>query len=154
MDSLVKFEFEIDIVKIHDIVNDASDLNDNQEMFGELVKITRVKKQLELLLDQVTSIELEAKSAIKGRATELYGANWSAIAGNGYKITKSATGAVFSVLPDATPDADFYEAKLSLNSKLVENYVKETGKLPEGIEYNSTRGSSIRITVKDEDSKT
>lgn len=147
MSEPIKLELEIDLEALKEIIEKATELNDSQELFDSLVEVYRAKKQIGDVLDQLTSIETEAKGLIKNKADTLYGKEWTAIKGNGYKITKSATGSVFNILPDAKPPKEFVVIKETLDSKKVEEFIKEKGKLPKGIEYNPERGSSIRVTV-------
>lgn len=149
MSNIVKLELEINIDELRDIITESKDLNDNEQLFNNLVQFARAKKKINDLLDQIISIEEDAKGLIKSKALALYGNGWQAIKGKGYKISRSQTGAVFSVLPDVKPPKDFLVVKESLDSKKVEQFIKETGKLPKGIEYNPSRGSSLRITVAD-----
>jgi hypothetical protein len=149
MSEPIKLDLEIDLEALKDVVEKAKDLNDNEELFSQLVEVYRVKKQVGDILDQLTSIETEAKGFIKAKADAIYGSEWTAIKGKGYKITKSSTGSVFNILPDVKPPKQFLVIKESLDSKLVENFIKEKGKLPKGIEYNPSRGSSIRVTVNE-----
>lgn len=149
-DNKIKIELELDIEALKEVVEKSKDLNDNQELFSQLVEVYRAKKQIADVLDQLISIETEAKGFIKAKADALYGKEWTAIKGKGYKISKSGTGAVFSIQPDAKPPKKFLVIKESLDSKLVEAHIKETGKLPKGIDYSPNRGTMIRITVNEE----
>jgi len=83
------------------------------------------------------------------RPKALYGPQWQAIKGEGYKITRSYTGSIYEVTGEPAPE--LIEIKKSIKSKLVDEYVKAEGKLPEGIGYNPNRGEAIRITVKDDE---
>ena len=147
MEEVIKIEAEIDIKSLKSSSEDAADLNDNEEVFNKLIEVYRVKKQAEDILDSLKTIEETVKSAIKSRATELYGPEWEAVKGKNYKITRSETGAVFSVAGKV--QKKFIVVKESVDTKAVNQYIKEKGKLPTGLEYNATRGSSIRITVHD-----
>jgi len=149
METKVKIELELDIEALKEVIEKAKDLNDNQDLFSQLVEVYRAKKQVADVLDQLISIETEAKGFIKAKADNLFGKEWSAIKGDGYKITKSGTGSVFNILPEAKPPKKFLVIKESLDSKLVEAHIKETGKLPKGIEYNPSRGSSLRVTINE-----
>jgi len=148
MPNIVKIELEINVDELKDVIKDSTDLNDNEQLFSNLVQFARAKKQIGDVLDQITSIEDEAKGLIKSKAQALYGDGWQAIKGKGYKISRSYTGAVFSL--DGKAPKEFVIVKESLDSKLIENYIKETGKLPKGVSYNPSRGTSLRITVSDE----
>jgi len=149
MHNTLKLDLELDLDQLKESIESAHDLNDNQAVFNQLIEVYRAKKQVSDILDQLISLETEAKGWIKNKANSLYGHKWSAIQGNGYKITQQATGAVFNIIPDTKPAKKFLIVKEALDSKLVELHIKETGKLPKGIEYNPSRGSSIRVSVQD-----
>jgi len=152
MSDTIKIELEVNLDELKDIINDTKELNDNEQLFSQLVQFQRVKKQISEISDQLTSIETEAKSYIKAKADALYGKEWTAIKGTkgkNYKITKSPTGSVFNIMTDKKPPKEFLVIKESLDTELVENFIKEKGVLPKGIEYNPSRGTSIRITVAD-----
>jgi hypothetical protein len=142
----INAEFDIDLVK--ESVEKAKDLNDNEELFEQLVGFEKIKKQASDILDQIKSVEDDVKGLIKTKANALYGNEWEAIKGHNYKITKSPTGSVFNI--DGKPQKKFLVIKESINTKEVNTYIKEKGKLPVGIDYNGERGSSIRITVHQE----
>lgn len=145
----LKIDFEIDINQLKGSIDDSDDLNDNEKLFSKLVEFQRVKEQIKNVLEQVEQIERDAKGTIKQKANQLYGDSWTAIKGDGYKITKSETGAVFNII--GRPQKKFIEIKESVNTKEVLSHIKEKGKLPGGLEYNPSRGTSIRITVHDND---
>ena len=147
MSNKVRLELEIDIDELKSIIDGSKDLNDNQELFQNLTEVYRAKKQVGDLLDQLISIETEAKGWIKSKADALYGKGWTAIKGKGYKISQSGTGAVFNILPNVKPPKEFLVIKETLDSKKVEQHIKETGKLPKGVEYNPDRGTMLRVTV-------
>ena len=144
---------EIDAIKINDdelkqAIASAKDLNDNETAFAELAKVSQVKKQIKDVLDTLESIEADAKSEIDGRAKALYGNDWQAIAGNGYKITRSRTGTVYALNPDVKQAKKYLIIKETINTKLVDAELEVNGKLPKGIEYNPARGTMIRISLK------
>jgi len=147
--SKVRLELEIDIEALRDVIETSKDLNDNNELFVGLTEVYRAKKQVGDLLDQLLSLETDAKGLIKAKADALYGKGWQAIKGKGYKISQSGTGAVFNILPDAKPPKEFVVYKPTLDTKAIETHIKETGKLPRGIEYNLNRGTSLRVVVAD-----
>lgn len=139
---------QIDDEKLKESITAAADLNNNDEAFAELAAIRRFKKQIADALDMVDKIESEAKAAIDARAKTLYGINWQAIAGQGYKITRSKTGSVYNINPELKPSKKFLIVKESVNSKLVDAEVELHGKLPKGIEINPDRGTMIKVTIK------
>lgn len=136
---------EIDVDAIGDAINNATSLNDNDQVFAALASYVLPKKQLEDALDKIASIEAAAKGIIKARAEALYGAEWDAIKGHGYKVSRQPTGAVFEVT--GKPKKEFVITKVSVDSKKVVDYVKANGKMPAGIELNKNRGDSLRVKV-------
>lgn len=144
---------EIDAIKINDdelkqAIASAKDLNDNEAAFAELAKVSQVKKQIKDVLDTLESIEADAKSEIDSRAKALYGSDWQAIAGRGYKISRSKTGSVYNINPELKPNKKYLIIKETVNSKLVDAEVELNGKLPKGIEINPDRGTMIKVTIK------
>lgn len=148
---IVKIDVTIDLKTIRETIDEALDLNDNEELFNKLVDFARTKKILKDAQEQIESVEADVKGLIKAKANALYGNEWEALKGDNYKITKSPTGAVFAI--NGKVKKQFLVVKESVDTKLVNKFIKEEGKLPAGIDYNPERGSSIRITVhEDEDS--
>lgn len=141
-------EIKIDEEALKNSIQEADDLNNNEEMFEKLTQIAVAKKELSEALDQITSIESLAKSEIDSRAKTLYGINWQAIAGSGYKISRSFTGAVYNINPEVKPNKKYLVVKETVNTKAVEAELEMSGKLPKGIEPNKSRGSMLRITLK------
>ena len=141
-------EIKIDDEALKANILEATDLNDNEAMFERLTEIAKAKKELSDALDQITSLESLAKSEIDSRAKTLYGNDWQAIAGSGYKISKSYTGAVYNISPDVKPAKKYLVIKESINTKVVEAELEVSGKLPKGIEPNKSRGTMLRITLK------
>lgn len=144
---------EIDAIKINDdelkqAIASAKDLNDNEAAFAELAKVSQIKKQIKDVLDTLEGIEADAKNEIDGRAKALYGNDWQAIAGKGYKITRSRTGSVYTINPEIKPLKKYLVIKETVNTKLVDAEVEVNGKLPKGIEINPSRGTMIKVTIK------
>ncbi len=136
---------EIDIKAIGEAINGAADLNDNDAIFAALASFSAPQKQLKAALDEITKIESAAKGAIKSHAQALYGDDWDAIKGHGYKVTRQPTGAVFTVT--GKPKKEFIKTTVSVDTKKVEEFTKANGKLPAGIELNKNRGDSLRVSV-------
>lgn len=154
-DQIVTLHYELDTEALAHIIEAASELNDNEQIFAKLVELTTIKTEIQDILDIVEKAEREAKDAIKTKAKTLYGNDWQAIKGNGYKISRVPTGSVYTLNPDVKVKKEFLEIKESVNTKAVELELEKTGKLPKGIEINPKRGESIRITVKlDENTET
>ena len=146
---MIKIEtIKIDDEALKSSILEATDLNDNEAMFAKLTEISKAKKELSDALDQITSLESLAKSEIDSRAKTLYGNDWQAIAGAGYKISRSFTGAVYNISPDVKPAKKYLVIKESINTKVVEAELEVSGKLPKGIEPNKARGTMIRISLK------
>jgi hypothetical protein len=130
-------------------VKGLADLNNSKELYNaiagvqaELDKVLKVQRQLE-------EIQSDLKQVVDLRGTALYGANWKAVEGEGYKIVKSPTGAVYTLQPDSKPSKNFLKIETSVNTDVVNEYIAEhDGKLPKGIDMNPKRGASIRIAVK------
>lgn len=149
MNDVIDIELKVDIKSIRETIENALELNDNQQLFEKIVEFEIVKKQANDLLDTIESIEADVKGLINSKANALYTDKWEAIRGKNYKITKSQTGSVFVI--DGEPSEEFVVIKKSLDTKLVNNFIKETGKLPSGVQYNEGRGSSIRIRASEDD---
>lgn len=141
-------EIKIDEEALKANILEATDLNDNEAMFERLTEITKAKKELSDALDKIAGLESLAKSEIDSRAKTLYGNDWQAIVGSGYKISKSYTGAVYNISPDVKPAKKYLVIKESVNTKAVEAELEVSGKLPKGIEPNKARGTMIRISLK------
>lgn len=141
-------EIKIDEEALKANILEATDLNDNEAMFERLTEIAKAKKELSDALDKIAGLESLAKSEIDSRAKTLYGNDWQAIVGSGYKISKSYTGAVYNISPDVKPSKKYLVIKESVNTKAVEAELEVSGKLPKGIELNESRGTMIRISLK------
>lgn len=147
MDKII-IEIEIDLKELSATMNNAEDLKDNDAIFKALTSFAEPKKVLEDALDELKSVEALAKSAIQAKATTLYGEDWGCIKGHGYKISESATGAVFDVT--GKPNKKFIVTKVAANTKEIEDYIKLNSKLPAGIEVNKNRGKSLRVTLHED----
>lgn len=141
-------DISIDEDELKSLISEAKDLNDHEEMFNKLSEISVLKKEIADALEIVEGVEREAKYTIDDRARELYGNDWQAISGKGYKISRSRTGSVYTILPDIKPQKKFLVIKESINTKAVDAEIEEKGKLPKGVEYNPSRGTMIRITLR------
>lgn len=146
-DKKIIINAEIDLEAVQKIADDALTLDNNAELFAKLAEFAGVKGQLDEALDAIKKVEIEIKSIINAKAKQLYGHSWQAIAGPGYKISRSFTGAKYEQV-GAAPE-QFIVIKQSVDSKAVDNFVKAHSALPEGIAVNQGRGESIRITVKE-----
>ena len=146
---MIDLHYKLDDQAIKSLISEASELENNDELFGHLAEIARIKQDFKDVTEVLDRLELEIKQEINEKAKALYGPQWQAIKGDGYKITRSYTGSIYEVTGEPAPE--LIEVKKSIKSKLVEEYVKAKGTLPEGIGYNPNRGEAIRITVKDDE---
>lgn len=142
----MKIEAEINLDWLKDQIANAKEITGDEEYFEQLSSIEVVKKQVNDILDQVKSLEAEAKGLINEKAKMLYGNDWQVISGKHVKITRSQTGAVYSIT--GTPGAKFVEIKKTVNSKAVDQFVAEHNRLPKGIDINPSRGEQLRVTIK------
>ena len=137
----------IDVESIVKSIAESKTLEDNELIFAKLSQIAFDKAQIAVFLDTFEKIEREVKQAVNDKAKSLYGTEWTAVKGQGYKITRSFTGSVYEIVGE--PDSEFLDIKISPKSKAIEVFVKAKSTLPKGITYNPNRGESIRITVND-----
>lgn len=144
----IEISYTLEPDKFAEALDVASKLEDNQQMLEQLTVITKAKNDLKNLLEIVEKHESAAKMLINARAKQLYGNDWQAIAGEGYKITRSFTGAVYTLNPDIPASKKFLEIKTTVNTKAVDAYRDEKEALPKGVELNPSRGESLRITLK------
>lgn len=146
----MKIEFEIDTDLLTRTIELAPDLDNNESLFGQLASIAKHKAVVVNALEQIEGLENQAKNKINAKAKELYGNDWQAIAGDGYKIIRLSTGSLYVRNPDEPIAKRFIEIKENLITKEIETEIEKTGKLPRGIELNPNRGESIRIKISDE----
>lgn len=143
--NIIKIEAEVNLTKVLKAIEESGRLEDNSEIFAALAQVEAAKKQVAEAQDALKRVESDVKAAINGRAKALLGDSWNAIKGNGYKIIKKAYGSLYEM--NGKPQKKFLIVKTSVDSKAVDVYVKEKGKLPAGIDYNVQRGESIVISV-------
>lgn len=127
-------------------IKQAASLKDNQQLFHDLAEIAQVKNSLKEIIDEVDAVDRQVKQTINDRAKALYGSDWDVISGDGFKISRSFTGAVYEVT--GTPKKAFLKIVTNADSGAIDEYIKQHSKLPEGIALNENRGESIRITIK------
>ena len=147
-DEIVTLHFEFDLGALKKLVEEAVDLNDNPAFFAKLASFQEIKNAFKTASEQLDKVEVDVKGAINARAKALYGETWQAVAGDGYKVGRQKTGAVYEFNPEAKPNKKFLKVVTSVNTDEVAIYVKENSKLPKGIEYNPSRGETLRITIK------
>lgn len=148
MSDLISINYELNPDEFATSLAEAEKLENAEGMIEQLTKITKAKKELKDLLETVEKYESAAKGLINSRAKTLYGQDWQAIAGDGFKITRSKSGAIYTRNPDIPVNKKFIEVKESINTKAVDAYFDEKEALPKGIELNPTRSEVIRITIK------
>lgn len=149
-DKKIDINVSIDLAEVQGIADAALSLDDNAALFGKLAEFATVKRQLDDAMDAIKKVETDIKGIINAKAKQLYGPQWQAISGPGYKISRSYTGAKYEQV-GAAPE-QFIIIKQSVDSKAVDDYVKANSELPEGIAVNAARGESIRLTIKEVDS--
>lgn len=146
---MIELNIKIDDEQLENTINNAEQLKDNDKVFASLTEVVKAKKQIEDALEVVSKLEAKAKQDIDAKAKALYGNDWQAIAGTGYKITRSFTGAVYMINPDQHPDKKYLKVTESIDTAKVKAAIElNDGKLPKGIELNPHRNTSIRITLK------
>lgn len=146
---MIELNIKIDDEKLEKTINNAEQLSDNDKVFASLTEVVKAKKELEDALEVVARLEAKAKQDIDAKAKSLYGNDWQAIAGTGYKITRSFTGAVYIINPDQRPDKKYLKVTESIDTAKVKAAIElNDGKLPKGIEINPHRNTLIRITLK------
>lgn len=143
---------EFDLAALRASIENVDKIEDAEDFFNQLTEVIRVKAEANDILDRIKSVEAEAKGLINAKAKALYGDDWQAVKGHGFKITRSNTGAVYDIT--GKPSPKFLVVKKTVDSKAVDEYITtHDGKLPAGIDYNPKRGEQLRITaVKNEDS--
>jgi hypothetical protein len=145
---MITLNYEINEEELANSINEAIKLEDNEKMFDQLCQVKRAKLEIEDALEKLEKIDIVAKGLINSKATQLYGNDWQTIASKSYKITRSATGNIYVINPDIKVNKKFLKIVESLNTKAIDEELEKTQKLPNGIELNPSRGSSIRITLK------
>lgn len=139
----------IDPAPILSAVKSAGDLGKrNTTLFGNLAAVAEARGKVEGALELVETLEREVKRAINDRAKALYGKDWTAIEGPGYKITRSFTGSVYDVVAPDKVDPKLVNITVRADTKAIDDYVETKDTLPAGIERNPNRAESIRIKVK------
>ncbi len=138
-------QLQSDLRKVADDLLQLTALEDSEALFYRLAKIQEVKDQFKSFQNELDVVESDVKSIIKDKALTLYGSNWTAIKGSGYKITRSRTGAVYEEIGKALDK--FINIKRTVDAELVDVYVAKNGKLPAHITVNEHRGESIQIKV-------
>lgn len=147
MDKEINISIKFKTSQIVGVLKQIPKLENNDQVFKLLATATAPKQQLQKALDEVEAAEREIKQAIADRARTLYGEDWAAIEGKGYKIARQQGGAVYEKIGKVAPE--FVKITETLNSDAITDFVKANGKLPTGVAPNKARTESIRITVKE-----
>lgn len=142
----MKIEANIDLDAFREALDSSKKITGDEDYFTTLSGIQAIKKDVKDVLEQVESLEAEAKGLIDNKAKALLGDNWQVIDGEKVKIVKSPTGSVYELTDTASPK--FIITKKSVNTDEVDAFVEKNAKLPKGIMLNPKRGSSIRINLK------
>lgn len=136
----------ISLEDIKSVIEKSTDLKDDKSFFYNLSVITKYKNLVKDALEDIEKLEKDTKGLINAKAKALYGDNWQVIDGNGFSITRSRTGEIYTI--NGEPNKKFVIVKKSVDSKAVEDFILENEKLPAGIELSDKRGESLRITLK------
>lgn len=147
MDNQVNVTVKIDVERIKSVLEKIAKLENNDQVFRLLSNVAKPKKQLEDALEQVEAAERQIKQTISDCARALYGDDWAAIEGQGYKIARQFGGAVYEKIGDVAPE--FVKITETLDSDAITTFVKANGKLPKGVAPNKARSEQIRLTVKE-----
>ena len=145
----LELKLSIDLEAIIKAVEDSKTLEDNELVFAKLSQFAFDRKQVDAFNDAFEEVERMVKQVINDKAKALYGPEWKAIAGKGYKISRSPTGSMYEISDPSKVDDKFLKVKLSTDSKAVDEFIKANSKLPEGLIYAPNRGESIRIKIND-----
>lgn len=146
--NLVRISHEIDTDALQRTIHNALKLEDNQELFEQLTAILKAKKDITDLLEQVERIERDAKRAINAKAQQLYGRDWQAIAGKGWKITRYFAGSVYARIEGEKVPKQFVKVVENLDTKAIDAYLEANEKLPKGLQLNNDRTEVIKVTLK------
>lgn len=149
MTKKLELNISIDVDAITKAVKASKTLEDNELIFAKLSAIAFDKAQVAAFTDAFEKIEREVKQIINDKAKVLYGPEWTAVKGTGYKISRSLTGSVYEI--SGEPKSEFLDIKIAPKTKAIDNFIKAKSTLPDGIAYNPNRSDSIRITVKPQD---
>lgn len=144
----INITISIDPDSIVTAIDEAKDLQNNDKVFAALSKVAGPKEELKQALAAIENVERLAKGAISNKAQTLYGNDWKVISGDGYKIGRQMSGALYDF--NGEPDEQFVKVVRSIDSDAVTEYVKGNGVMPEGVALNPKRSEVIKITIKPE----
>lgn len=147
IDVLAALGINLDQLKV--IVDKSTKLEDDAKFFEALSAMTFAKKAVLDTLEQVESLETEAKGLINAKAKALYGNDWQVIAGEHFKISRSPTGQLYELVSPDEVQPEFLKVKFAPNAKAIDDFREANdNKLPTGVAINEHRGETIKITVK------
>ena len=79
---------EFDIEELRTSIENVKKIENAEDFFKQLGEVQRVKTELAAVADQLKTIEAEAKGLINSKAKALFGDEWVAVKGHGFKITR------------------------------------------------------------------
>lgn len=109
-----------------------------EEAILQLIKLREIMEEIDKELRDVLQQEMQKTNTIK-------------IEGENVRVYRARYGAKYSVLDAAAAEGFIIrEEKIKPDSKAIEEYVKNTGELPDGI-TNKVRQETISIRLKEQD---
>lgn len=148
MDKLT-LQAEFDIKAFKDVVASSKDLADDEKFFASLSQFQKIKNEYKQMGEDLDGAEREIKQAINDRAKAVFGDNWQAIAGSGWKISRSYAGSLYSI-EDLAKATDFVKMEYKPDSKAIDEFISKNSALPDGVSRNSNRTEVLRISVDDD----
>ena len=146
MKEKISLQVEVDLNGIRDAIKTSEKLED-RKLFEQLAQVDDAKSAVKAVLAEVEEAEAEAKALINERAKKMLGEKWEAIEGDGFKITRSMTGAVY-VIDEGVVDDGFVKKEVKPDTDAIEEFHKNEGKYPDGVQPNEKRGDRITIKAK------
>lgn len=144
----IKATVEIKLAPITQAIEKSKDLKADRKVFTELAQVALARKEVEDILDQIEAVEREVKLAVNARAKALYGEDWTAVQGPGFKFSRSFGGSIYDIPEPAKVDTKFLKVTVRPNTDKINEFRETKNALPDGIELNPNRNESIKITVK------
>jgi len=145
---ILKF-LDLDLESFKTILDNSKKIETDEKFFASLSAIVNAKNLIKDALDDIESYESQAKGQINAKAKALYGQDWTVIAGEHFKISRSPVGQLYEVTDPDKVDAEYVTIKISPNSRTIETYREShDNTIPEGIAINEQRTESIRVAIK------
>ena len=120
----------------------------NQKRLEEVLAHAKEFEKTQAVEDDIAEL-LEAYKTISDAYASLkqvfVDSEWDSVEGSKIKVVKYESGARFNLIDPKLAPPELLEVKL--NTKAVEQFVKENNIIPEGIE-EKLRSTSVRITLK------